>query len=179
MTTTTPEKIKVAEPDFFNGNPTEFRNWRRQLLIFLRAGKVDDDDDKILTALSYMKGGTATPWASRFINDNIAATTLGTWAQFLTQLEAVFNDKTATKKARKAIEHFQQGRQGIDEFFNKFEVLAQEAGLGASEVEKIRLLERNVNAPTINSIYSSGSIPDKYDDYRQHILKISRLWEQR
>src|ERR1700722_2210056 len=42
-TVTTPTKIKVAKPDFFNGNPSDFQNWRRQLLIYLHTGKVEDD----------------------------------------------------------------------------------------------------------------------------------------
>jgi hypothetical protein len=67
---------------------------------------------------------------------------LGTWAQFLVQLEAVFDDKMAMKKAHKAIKHFQQVLQQV-------EALAQEAGLGTSEVEKIRLVKRNVNAPCL------------------------------
>lgn len=61
-------KVKVAEPDTFDGTPSLFRDWSHQVVVFLRARKVTDDDDKILTALSYMKKGNAAIWAQQYVD---------------------------------------------------------------------------------------------------------------
>jgi hypothetical protein len=55
----TPLKIKVAEPDSFDGMPARFCDWKRQLLIYVHTHHIVEDDDKVLLALSYMKSGMA------------------------------------------------------------------------------------------------------------------------
>jgi hypothetical protein len=171
--------LKIAKPEFFDGTPGKFRDWIRQLAIYVRGNGITKDDDRILLALSYMKGGTASSWAAQYIDNNLAKPNLGPWQTFYKELELAFEDRTATKRVREEIESFTQGRQKIDEFFNKFEMMAQDAGLATSEVEKIRLIERNVNPAIINAIYSSGTLPTSYADYKGRILRIGRLWEQR
>jgi hypothetical protein len=97
--TTSTAKIKLAEPEFFDGSHQQFRDWLRQILVFVQGCKVTDDEDKIFTTLSYMKGGAATVWAQKFVDDHLTAPTLGTWADFVDGLKATFEDKTATWKA--------------------------------------------------------------------------------
>jgi hypothetical protein len=85
---------------------------------------------------------------------------------------------TSQLTCRDAIEHFAQGRQTVDEFFNRFEALARQAGLTA-ETEKIRLVERHVRCSIIDSIYATGNLPANYAAWKTRILTIGRLLEQR
>jgi hypothetical protein len=175
-----PTKLKLSEPGSFNGSHERFCDWMREINIWIRGHKLTEDDDKILTAISYMKEGTAATWASRFVDDHMEDdTSLGSWKEFVAQLKATFEDHTASKKARNAVEHFFQGQRTIDDFFNKFEGLLHDAELNDNEPEKIRLLEKCVNSPIINSIYSSGSVPTDYKQYKDCVLNFARLWERR
>jgi len=178
MSTPTPSRITMAPPDSFDGSHSKFRGWLRQVKIYHRGNHITDDEDRILSTLSCMKEGPAAVWAQRFADQHLDQKDLGKWDDFIKALEATFQDHTATKKAREQVEHFTQGRQLVDEFFNHLDTLLSEAEVTA-ETEKVRLLEKSADKRIIDSIYSSGNLPTKYDDYKDRVLKIGRLWEQR
>ena len=169
--------IKVAAPEPYDGSPLKFRDWLRQVLIYIRGKKITADEDRILIALSYMKSGTAAAWANRFFDTNLNG--LGTWPEFETQLKAAFEDKTLSRKARERLENLHQGSSRIDDFISRFESLAKDAGVDANEAELIRLLERNVKSDLIDAIYASGQLPENYAGYKSRVLGLGRLWEQR
>ena len=169
--------IKVAPPEAFDGNALKFRDWHRQLLIYIRGKRIEANDDKILLTLSYMKTGTAATWANRFFD--VHAADLGTWAEFEIQLKAAFEDKTLSRKAREKLENLHQGSSRIDDFISRFESLAKDAAVEDHDTELIRLLERNVKADLIDSIYSTGDVPTTFNNYKSRVLKLGRLWEQR
>jgi hypothetical protein len=171
-----PNKLKLAEPDNFDGSPIKYKGWLRQLELFMRGRKVTDDEDKIITALSYMNTGPATSWAENFIDDHAGG--FGTWVDFRTLLNASFTDHTETKRARDALEHLSQGRQTVDEFFGRLEALLRQAEL-TDDAERRRLLEKHVRRDVIDSIYASGTVPGTYDLYKTRILSMGRLLEQR
>ncbi len=177
MTESSSPAIKVAPPEAFDGSPLKFRDWHRQILIYIRGKKITADDDRILIALSYMKSGTAAAWANRFFDANLDG--LGTWTEFETQLKAAFEDKTLGRKAREKLESLHQGSLRIDDFISRFESLAQDAGMDGHESELIRLLERNVKSDIIDAIYASGMLPGDYPSYKTRVLGLGRLWEQR
>jgi hypothetical protein len=98
MANTTP-KLKVAEPDSFNSSPARFCGWKQQLLIYVHACHIMEDDDKILLALSFMKSSTANAWATRYFDEHTADPQLGHWQDFLDKLCLSFEDKNLQRKA--------------------------------------------------------------------------------
>src|SRR6202048_1068285 len=179
MAATAPLKIKVAEPEAFDGSASKFRDWHRQLLIYIRGCRITDDDDKILLTLSYMKSGTATAWATRFFDSTVTNDNFGSWNQFEDQLKATFEDKTQGRRARERLENFRQGSRNIDDYVSRFQALAQDANLHGHDAELIRLLKRNVDANIIDSIYASGRIPVDFDLYEERVVTLGRLQERR
>ena len=179
MAAAAPPKIKVAEPEAFDGSASKFRDWHRQLLIYIRGCRITDDDDKILLTLSYMKSGTAAAWATRFFDSTVTNDNFGSWNQFEDQLKATFEDKTQGRRARERLENFRQGSRNIDDYVSRFQALAQDANLHGHDAELIRLLERNVDANIIDSIYASGRIPVDFDLYEERVVTLGRLQERR
>ena len=61
--------IKVALPDSFDGTQSKIDSFLSQLGLYFSGKKKEfqDDQDKIIFALSYMKGGTAGPWAAEVV----------------------------------------------------------------------------------------------------------------
>jgi hypothetical protein len=171
-------KIKVAEPDSFDGSPARFRDWKQQLLIYVCARHIIDDDNRILLALSYMKSGTANAWETRYFDEHATQPRLGRWQDFLEELRSSFEDKNLQRKAREKLESFRQGTRRIDEYFAVFDSLLNDAEI-ASDEEKVRLIERNVKTELIDAVYSGGVVPTAYITYRARLLMVGRLWEQR
>jgi hypothetical protein len=144
----TPTKIKVTEPNAFDGSPARFHDWKWQLLIYVHAHHILEDDDKILLALSYMKSGTANAWATRNFNEHAAEPQLGRWQDFLDELCSSFEDKNLQRKAREKLESFRQDTWWIDEFFMIFDTLLNDAEI-VSDDEKVWLIEHNVKVSLI------------------------------
>jgi hypothetical protein len=63
-------KIKITEPDTFDGSPARFCNWKWQILIFVCAWQIMEDDDWILLTLSHMKCGMANAWATWYFDQH-------------------------------------------------------------------------------------------------------------
>jgi hypothetical protein len=182
MTTPAPNKLKVAEPDVFDGTPAKFRDFKRQLFVYYEGRGITDDKEKILFALSYMKQGLASKWAERFVNQAIAPTTptWGTYSEFLTKLAASFEDQTTSSRAREDVEHYEQGKKRVDEYMTKLEQLFTDAGLDSvgNDKEQIRLLERGASKAIVGAIYGSGTVPTTFKEYKEKILSIGRLQER-
>ena len=55
----------MAPPDVFDGATAKAEAFMSQLALFIHGKRHElyDDSDKVILALSYMKGGTAGSWA--------------------------------------------------------------------------------------------------------------------
>jgi hypothetical protein len=178
---TTPHhsKIKVADPSFFDGSYSKFRTWWREVNNFIRATQITEDEARILTVLSFIRGGPAEYWANHYTDTHLAATdVIRTWQQFSNDIKAAFQDRNQDAAAREKLEGFQQGNHAVDDFFSRFEILLSDAGL-TDEKESIRLLERNVSPKIIDIIYTIGEPPTSYLAYKNLILRLGRQQERR
>jgi hypothetical protein len=137
--------IKVNPPYEYDGTPDKYRDWSRTVTLYLHTRKITDDEDKIITTLTYMKGGAAAVFADAYVDTNFVRIPAvpDTWAQFVAKMDDAFEDKNATKKAREQLESFPQGLKKVDVWMAEIETLFSKAGL-TKEEEKIRLLKRNV-----------------------------------
>jgi hypothetical protein len=177
--TTTSSKIKVADPSFFDGSHSKFRTWWREVNNFIRAKKITEDEARILTVLSYIRGGSAEYWANHYSDTHFtAADVTRTWQQFSNDIKAAFQDRNQDAAAREKLESFQQGNHAIDDFFSRFEILLSDAGL-TDEKESIRLLEKNISPKIIDIIYTIGEPPTSYLAYKDLILRLGRQQERR
>jgi hypothetical protein len=177
---TADDKGKAGKPSDYDGSAPRFHAWWREVSIYLRVKKIADDEERILTTLSYMKTGLAASWADRFW-DNSAKATLGTWANFSKDIKETFSTKDVAKEARQRLEEFRQGTCTIDEFFTLFETMASDAEITGTEfdAERIRLLEQLVKREIIDIIYNAETLPDTYASYKSKVLNIGRLRQRR
>ena len=67
----------------------------------MRYAEFTDEQSSILFVLSYMKGGSAGPWATQKINRILDAAdpTETTWARFTIELNEMFLDPNCQKEA--------------------------------------------------------------------------------
>ena len=183
MATPTSGKSLLKEPSDFNGDKSEFKEWRRQLFAYIRdpRNRVQSDNERIDIAISYMRGTKVKGWVQNYSDDHFNDTNETwdvSWKDFKDALNAAFLDKGRVQNAQERLEHLQQEKKTAEEFFNEFEILLHDTGYKKDDPYVIRLIEMNVNQKIIDQIY--GSRTDrikKYDDYKNVIISIDNMWK--
>jgi hypothetical protein len=174
---TADDKGKAGKPSDYDGTAPRFRAWWREVSIYLQVKKIADDEERILTTLSYMKNGLAASWADRFWDENSTKAILGTWANFSKDIKETFSTKDVAKEARQRLEELRQGTRTIDKFFTLFENWSSDAEITDTgfNAERIRLLKQSVKREIIDIIYNAETLPDTYASYKSKVLNIGRL----
>src|SRR5258708_321396 len=87
---------KVSAPSPFSGAQDDLDCFKAECSLYLsmRHSEFPDKHSNILFDLSYMKGGTAGPWATQKINSILypADAEEVTWAGFVSELDEMFVD---------------------------------------------------------------------------------------
>jgi hypothetical protein len=176
--TTSSNGIKFNPPNSFDGSYKNYRQFIRELTIFLNGYKISDDQTKILVALSFMRGGHTEEFVQEITHKYEKDKTWGTWDDFKSRLEARFQSRNLVQDAREQLEAFQQSKLLIDEFFTKLDMLFSDAQV-TDDNEKVRIIERGIHKDILESIYSSDSpLPTTYDKYKAKVLQIGRMKER-
>jgi hypothetical protein len=91
-----PPRIRF-NPEPFDGTPSKYKDFTRQLAVFMRGQGIADEEQKILLALSYMRTGPAATWAADYIDRRINVANLGTYQNFVRDLDDTFADCTSAR----------------------------------------------------------------------------------
>ncbi|KAJ7747501.1 hypothetical protein B0H16DRAFT_1257737, partial [Mycena metata] len=103
--------LKLDSPDPFNGQPDKVEAFLNALILYFTGQEIRDDDQRIIFALSLVKGGAgniAGSWADLqrklIVEFNGAPTNpnghIGTWAQFVTDFTAYFQYNSSKDEAQ-------------------------------------------------------------------------------
>lgn len=177
-------KLRIAPPDVFNGDKSKYLRFKRQLYIYIASDPTirNNDQAKILLALSYMKEGTAALWAEERI-DRVMSNPdagFGTFDGFFRDMEEAFNDINGQQLAQAELENHHQGRTTAEEFFFKFDQLVNRAGYSQNHDHYlIALLERNLHQALVDRIYSTTPLPSTYAGWKQKVIELDQLWRRR
>ena len=95
--------------------------------LYLRANKITDADEKIITVLGRFWGGTARAFAQQKLNRLDGGDDTPSWDAFEAELQLVYSDKTKEADTEWCIETFTQGKKHITDFLIEFMALASKA----------------------------------------------------
>jgi hypothetical protein len=72
----TPREIKLSSPTPFSGNPDKTSKFLQELELYVTMNQsiYDTSAKKVIFALCFMKGGTASGWSKSFVNATMAST---------------------------------------------------------------------------------------------------------
>src|SRR5260370_39093104 len=91
-----PKPPKVSAPSPFSGAQDDLDHFKAECSLYLsmRQSEFPDEHSNVLFVLSYMKGGSAGPWAMQKINSILypANPEEVTWAAFGLELDEMFVD---------------------------------------------------------------------------------------
>src|SRR5258705_10838702 len=125
---------KVATPSPFSGAQDDLDCFKVECSLYLsmRHSEFLDECSNILFILSYMKGGTAGPWATQKINSILypADAEEVTWAGFVSELDEMFVDPNCQATAQRKLATLYQGDGLVEELIQEFEIHGPISGLG-------------------------------------------------
>jgi hypothetical protein len=172
--------IKVAPPDTFDGIQSQTDSFLSQLALYFTGKRRDfqDDQDKIIFALSYMKGGTAGPWAAEIVRQyQVGTPVYESWESFREDLLAAFGDPDPASTARFKMDQLKQGNHPVEEYVASFKALTSKTKYNdAAHVEKF---ERGLNSALVDKIYSLPEMPTTLAGWMAWATKLDRQWRQR
>lgn len=176
-------KSLMKEPPVFKGDKASYREWKRKLIAWLtdEKNKICSDHERINIALSYMDGEKVSDWIQNYYENNFSQTHLiwrTTWSSFITKLDETFLDTARHADARV---RFERARQGKDEtasvFFERFEVLINQAQYDKDQMHVLQKIEQAVHAPLMDSVYvnSLGRIPKTFAEWKTLVVNMDEM----
>ena len=135
-------KKKLRPPTPFSGKREDLRKFLQEIKIFLlgNADTYPSDLDKILFVLSYMSEGNANSWKEEFFDsaEQISAQTgttltLGTYKNFIAEIEKDFSPYDAPKDAIYKMKELKLGKSSIEEHVSKFKMLVTKSKLAKND----------------------------------------------
>src|SRR5258708_17502420 len=98
----------------------------------MRQSKFLDECSNVLFILSYMKGGSAGPWATQKTNSILypANTEEVTWTGFVSELDKMFVDPNCQATTRRKLATLHQGDSSVEELIQEFKIHGPISRLG-------------------------------------------------
>jgi hypothetical protein len=139
-----------------------------------------EDYQKIMFVLSYMKYGSAELWADSVVERALVEEDWGTWEGFTERLCKAFTDENALKRAIDSIGTLKQGERAAAEYFLRLEQLAQIADIDiAFDKQILHRVESGLNWAIVDKIYQSERLPESYGEFKQRAINIDEMWNRR
>jgi Retrotransposon gag protein len=173
-------KVKVAVPDTFTGNLAKAEEFVNSLYLYFYGNPGMTDDAKITFALSYMKGGTASQWSKRQIQQYSKAGKLPSWETFLSQFKSYFFDTDPKGTAIHKLWLLKQGNSTCEEYIAAFKELMDDTGF--NDPALMAEFERGLNVSLANRVQSLPVPPttlEEYMDWADKLDKAHRKWLER
>ena len=104
------KKVYAACPKFFNGDSKQYEDWWRDIDVYITAASnnMDDDKDKILFVLSYLKGSTADKYKQNWLDTQQDSDTneilINDSCSFMRELDKTFAPVNKQEDAQKWLE---------------------------------------------------------------------------
>ena len=173
LTTTRVPEVRVARPTVFDGARDKTRSFLAELELTFRANHQTyaDHEARIAFALSYMKGGTAGPWA-----ELMADFQFGSWQVFRHQIEAKFGDPRPELTAQFKLSTTRQGGKTADEYIAEFQ--EQAARSLFNDQALVSAFQKGLNAPLVEHIYAMVPMPETLQDWTTAASLLDRQYRQ-
>src|SRR5260370_1916809 len=157
----TPKPPKVVTPSPFSGTQDDLDCFKAECSLYLsmRHSKFPDEHSNVLFILSYMKGGTAGPWATQRINSILYPSEAEevAWAGFVSELDEMFADPNCQATARRKLATLCQGDSSVEELIREFKIHEPISRLG--NVGLVDCFEQVIHPWLQESIYSLVPMP--------------------
>jgi Retrotransposon gag protein len=100
----------------------------------------------------------------------------GSAADFEVQCQSIFGDQNKRPNTENQLALLQQGTKTAEEYFQEFDQLVRTAGYQQNHDNVlIKYLHEQVKWSIVDKIYSSGHLPNTYQEWRSAIINVDGL----
>jgi hypothetical protein len=179
MTTPTKE-VRVRVPADFIGETTKTKKFIQECELYIRVNRhiYDDDEKKVVFALSFMIGGTATAWKEAFTAKAITDNDFGTWAKFKTDLTEAFSPVDDAGTARTQIKNLKQSScDNLEDYISKFRILRDRTGI-TEDTALIEYFMDGLNSKILEKVFNMENVPTTLTAWFTAAAKYDGQWRR-
>ena len=173
-------KLFVPKPPYFDGNKKEFLGWWRQLALHLGGyQQTPSDMQKIMIALSLMKGGSAERFANMFVDSHNLEDY--SFEEFKRNLSVTFQLADIRRKAEQELAGLRQkSNEAIEEFILRFHqyIIEVQYNTGAHGRFLIQILRNAVKQELVEFVEISQVQlidSDELNDWVHALIQAERI----
>src|SRR5258706_2721836 len=175
-----PKPPKVSAPSPFSGVQDDLDHFKAKCSLYLsmRQSEFLDECSNILFILSYMKGGSAGPWATQKINSILypVNTEEVTWAGFVLELDEMFADPNCQATTWRKLATLHQGNSSVEELIQEFEIHGPISRLG--DVGLMDCFKQVIHPQLQESIYCLEPMPTTWLEWKCKASLLDNQWRQ-
>src|SRR5258705_267346 len=171
-----PKPPKVSAPSPFSGVQDNLDHFKAECSLYLsmRCSEFPDERSNTLFVLSYMKGGSAGPWATQKINSILFDAQEVMWAGFIEELDKIFADPNRQATARRKLATLHQGDSSVEELIREFEIHGPISGLG--DMGLVDHFEQAIHPCLHESIYHLEPMPSTWAEWKCKTSLLDNQW---
>src|SRR5260221_1458743 len=173
-----PKPPKVSAPSPFSGAQDDLDRFKAECSLYLsmRCSEFTDECSNALFILSYMKGGSAGPWATKKLNSILFDAQEVMWAGFVEELDEMFADPNRQATARRKLATLCQGDSSVEELIREFEIHGPISGLG--NVGLVDCFEQAIHPRLHGSIYCLEPMPSTWAEWKRKTSLLDNQWRR-
>src|SRR6266478_7934404 len=173
-----PKPPKVSAPSPFSGAQDDLDCFKAECSLYLsmRRSEFLDERSNTLFILSYMKGGSAGPWATQKINSILFDAQEVTWAGFVEELDKMFADPNRQATAWRKLTTLHQGNSSVEELIREFKIHGPISGLG--DVGLVDRFEQAIHPRLHESIYHLEPMPSTWAEWKCKTSLLDNQWRR-
>src|SRR5258706_2505603 len=167
---------KVSTPSPFSGAQDDLDHFKAECSLYLsmRHSEFPDECSNALFVLSYMKGGSAGPWATQKINSILFDAQEVTWARFVEELDEMFADPNCQATARRKLATLRQGNSSVEELIQEFKIHGPISRLG--NMGLVDHFEQVIHPHLCESIYCLEPMPSTWAEWKCKTSLLDNQW---
>src|ERR1700677_3938915 len=174
------QKFKANGPDVFTEDLDKAKPFIRQLWLYFeaRAAEFPSSRKSVIFALSYMRGGTAGPWANNLIDKIVDDDDMDhqfrfhTFTDFRTLFLERFRERDENAAAHHKMTQLKQGTMTVDELIARFEEL--EYLTNYNDIAHIQEFKRVCNPRIINLLVNKIPAPIFLKEWKDQASTLDR-----
>src|SRR5438477_6517941 len=103
------------------------------------------------------------------------------YAGFWAHANQVFLPPNAERSAMNMLDRLKQGKLYAEDFFIKFELLAQQAGYLNTKFDKtkMKIAEGNLHPKLVDKLYEAYERPKDWEDFKTKVSMLDNLYQYR
>jgi Retrotransposon gag protein len=139
----------------------------------------DTHTKKVIFALSFIKGGTASGWSESFVNTAMTSNPAdyGTWDVFKDLVKKAFSPVDAEGKAHTDIKHLKQGSGPVDDYITQFRILASRCRI-TDDKSLIKYFMDGLNVKLLKKVYMMEKMPTTITAWYEAAAKFDGQYQR-